>query len=280
MEAAEMNNSKIFITAAQAFERQFDCRLCLHDYIGYFKGCTLPIEHLNPFCTDLKKRNPRLSRTCMAFDRDAVQQLLGQTRKAFYKYCHCGFLEAVIPINIDDKVCGVLFAGPFAGKSATGEELLSVCRLKEYQNYSGPPPLDRSKRDDLLALGTLLAAQLAVDAVKPAYPGGDRRDLTEQFLKLNFSKPVGLGDLAEFIGLSSPRTSELVKKIFGQGFSVLLTQKRLQTAKMLLEHSSFNIETVAKRCGFNDSAYFHRVFRRHNGETPAQFRLRSSNHQA
>jgi AraC-like DNA-binding protein len=44
----------------------------------------------------------------------------------------------------------------------------------------------------------------------------------------------------------------------------------------MLQYSAFNMEMISARCGFSDSAYFHRVFRRFCGETPAAYRRRTA----
>ena len=45
--------------AVTVFERQFRCRVCLHDYMDKLPRGILPLYHLNPFCTGLKKKRPQ-----------------------------------------------------------------------------------------------------------------------------------------------------------------------------------------------------------------------------
>ena len=272
-----MNDFKTVIAAAGAFERMFDCRLCLHDYIGRFGGCGLPRYHLNPYCTELKKRQGEAERTCVAFDHHSILKRHGNSSEPFFKYCPYGYLEAVFPVMMDGKVCGVLFAGPFRGSPPVVPDAFRENVRLDNSVKRHPPELALGRRSDLLAFGALLAERLAACITHPWPGGGTRKELIEQFITRNCGKSrTGLPDLADFIGLSPARTSELVRKTFGEGFVALLTRERLRMARQLLEYSAFTIESVAAHCGFNDSAYFHRVFQRYCGETPAEYRRRTA----
>ena len=55
-------------------------------------------------------------------------------------------------------------------------------------------------------------------------------------------------------------------------FSHWLTHLRIEEAKHLMtEHPDWSNDTIAARCGFNTRNYFHTVFRKQTGMTPAQF---------
>ena len=49
---------------------------------------------------------------------------------------------------------------------------------------------------------------------------------------------------------------------------------RLEEAKQLLESSDEPIEAVAQEAGYEDAAFFGRLFRRKVGVTPTQYRKR------
>ena len=65
-----------FEHAVRVFEKQFNCRLCCHDYSGQLQNVPLPHYHLNVFCTRLKERRAKLTELCIGFDRDQVQRCL------------------------------------------------------------------------------------------------------------------------------------------------------------------------------------------------------------
>jgi transcriptional regulator GlxA family with amidase domain len=49
---------------------------------------------------------------------------------------------------------------------------------------------------------------------------------------------------------------------------------RLEEAKQMLETTDLPVEAVANETGYGDTSFFHRLFRRKTGLTPAQYRLR------
>lgn len=60
-------------------------------------------------------------------------------------------------------------------------------------------------------------------------------------------------------------------------FSHWLTYLRIEEAKrLLIEHPDWSNDTIAAHCGFNTRNYFHTVFRKQTGMTPAQYFEKSS----
>lgn len=77
-----------------------------------------------------------------------------------------------------------------------------------------------------------------------------------------------------------PLSKEYIRKLFikkhGTSPSKFLLQKRLTLAKQLLSKKKdgyLRINEIAATCGFDDHAYFCRVFKRETGYTPNEFQL-------
>ena len=259
-----------FANAVRIFEKQFRCRLCCHDYSGQLQNVPLPHYHLNVFCTRLKERKEKLTDLCIDFDRNQVQRhLMEQGTRPFFKCCHCGMLEAVFPVAEAEKLYGVLFAGPFQARRITGALVNPGSYFLQAEHL---PELKREEEDPLFAYGALLAANLALRMRKQPQIPHSRKEVIEAFLELNCTRDIGLSELADTLSLTPARASEAVKKLFGRNFSVLLRERRLEKAKLLLRNSAFTIDSIASRCGFRDGTYFHRVFRKETGATPVRYR--------
>lgn len=78
--------------------------------------------------------------------------------------------------------------------------------------------------------------------------------------------------LAEEFGFSQEHFSRMIKKEFGQSFVALMTSLRLEHAKKLLLDESLSLEDISQRCGYQNRKYFFRVFKKHTGRTPAEYR--------
>ena len=56
------------------------------------------------------------------------------------------------------------------------------------------------------------------------------------------------------------------------GFNEYLNHIRLEQARMLLKGHDMKIKDVAHACGFVDSNYFCRVFKRYTERSPSEYR--------
>jgi AraC-like DNA-binding protein len=75
---------------------------------------------------------------------------------------------------------------------------------------------------------------------------------------------------AEF-SLSFPRVSTLINKYLGAGLPTLVNTRRIQKAKLMMSTTDKSIKQIAYACGFEDSHFFSRTFRRLTGMTATEF---------
>lgn len=83
--------------------------------------------------------------------------------------------------------------------------------------------------------------------------------------------------LASGMCMSSSQLRRKVFAITGEKLSNFILQIRLSYAKKLLDtHADLPVGDVAARCGFEDAAYFSRIFKNMFQETPTQYRRRGN----
>lgn len=78
---------------------------------------------------------------------------------------------------------------------------------------------------------------------------------------------------AEF-GLSPDYITHLFKRLHPEGFHAALAEMRMEQAAQFLEQSRLNVAQVSELCGFEGPSYFIKVFRRHYGMTPKDYRAK------
>jgi two-component system response regulator YesN len=83
---------------------------------------------------------------------------------------------------------------------------------------------------------------------------------------------ISRDDVAEAVGVSPSHFSRLLHRQTGRTFTDLLGQMRIQKAAQLLARTDTPLSQVALASGFSDQSYFTKVFRRHLGQTPGQYR--------
>jgi DNA-binding response OmpR family regulator/nitrogen-specific signal transduction histidine kinase len=78
--------------------------------------------------------------------------------------------------------------------------------------------------------------------------------------------------LSEELAISMSQLNKKLNAITGYPTSTYILQVKLSNAKKLLSNESKTIGEIATECGIYDVNYFSRVFKRHTGFTPTQFR--------
>jgi AraC-like DNA-binding protein len=82
---------------------------------------------------------------------------------------------------------------------------------------------------------------------------------------------VRLADLARTLGYSPSHVSALVQRVTGERFTALRRRLRLERGRAALARG-LPVKQAATEAGFDDPAYFGRVFRRAFGVAPGRWR--------
>lgn len=79
-------------------------------------------------------------------------------------------------------------------------------------------------------------------------------------------------EAAQEIGIPRHQLSAWLKTTPEQLFKPWLTRLRIDEAKHLLcQHPDWQLESIARRCGFKTANYFHEVFKKQTGLTPTEW---------
>ncbi|OHD82470.1 MAG: hypothetical protein A3J97_10600 [Spirochaetes bacterium RIFOXYC1_FULL_54_7] len=92
------------------------------------------------------------------------------------------------------------------------------------------------------------------------------------YMQEHLAEDISLADVAEAVGTAPSHLSRLFSRYNGDTFVHVLCRLRIDTAKKLLRTSQYRIKEVYTMVGFNDQAYFSRVFRKYEGTSPLDFR--------
>lgn len=78
--------------------------------------------------------------------------------------------------------------------------------------------------------------------------------------------------IAAYVHLHPGHLSELFKKETGSNFGDYVTALRMRRAMDLLVVSPAKVSEIAGMTGYEDVKYFSRLFKKHTGKTPSEFR--------
>ena len=80
-------------------------------------------------------------------------------------------------------------------------------------------------------------------------------------------------DAAAALRYSDAYFCKLFKQCFKVNFSAYLNEFRVRKAQQLMQDPRLNLKDISTACGYSDSNYFTRVFKRITGKTPSEYRL-------
>ena len=83
-----------------------------------------------------------------------------------------------------------------------------------------------------------------------------------------------LAELATLSGQSLSSFKREFQKIYNDTPANFIRTKRLQEAQKLLQISTLSISEIGYQVGFKDLSHFSKVFKKHIGISPAEYRAR------
>lgn len=119
----------------------------------------------------------------------------------------------------------------------------------------------------------------------------DRDDLDVElqrvldYIRNNLDCPMSVEALADLAKMSRSHFTRHFAAREGQPPAEFIMRERMRKASRLLATEELDVRAIAHQCGFSDSNYFSKVFRRNFGISPTEFRttgmyVSSSNHGA
>lgn len=133
---------------------------------------------------------------------------------------------------------------------------------------------------DSMALDQLrsLFAQMLDECFLPEAPGRQSegmRDIVRRvraYIDENYAEDISLGMLAREFSVDDSYLSRTFKQQTGCNLMLYLASARMAQAKKLLAQKELSITDVAQLVGYDDYAYFSRVFKRMEGKSPRAYR--------
>ncbi len=124
------------------------------------------------------------------------------------------------------------------------------------------------------------------ELVETAQPSGavtdgrNRRDAYVQkaidYFRMNFARPIGVSDAAAHVGLDRSYFSEIFRTAAGQPPRDFLIRLRMEKACAFMKNAGLSVADISRSVGYDDPLLFSKVFRKHQGLSPRQFRKNMS----
>lgn len=144
-------------------------------------------------------------------------------------------------------------------------------RLVECQARLGDCEDDRTLGAVLLHILRPLKPRKGRVQPKPRPPVKNQPEL-DRILTERFAEGVTLNEAAAILGEHPTAITHRLQRTYGLSFTEYLGRMRVDRAKDLLRKTKLDVHEVARRVGLTDSSNFAKVFRRHEGMSPSEYR--------
>ncbi len=94
----------------------------------------------------------------------------------------------------------------------------------------------------------------------------------KEYVRRNYHTQISLKDAAKVVFLSPKYLSRVFSKVAGQGFNQFKLSCKIDKAKEFLKNSSFTVEQISYKLGYQNIESFVRIFKKFTGLRPTQFR--------
>ena len=158
----------------------------------------------------------------------------------------------------------------------TLDKLNTICELMLNEYGNGHP--------DLIMIKHLLAALLAKLEFEEKLRSQHESDSKNthllsfnSFLKIleqNYKRPEGVQFYADKLNMSVRNLNLICQEIFNKSVSDIVETRKMIEARQLLIDTDLSVSEIGYELGFNEKAYFTRVFTKKTGLTPTAFRSR------
>lgn len=238
---------------------------------------SFPDRH-SSFCKELRK-DMRATEKCKECDFNAC--MIAKNMKSSYIYkCHAGLTEAVSPIMIEEKIVGYIMLGQILEVESHEES------WKELENYVSGFDIDKEKikrlyfkkqiysRSRIISAAKimeacaayLLLSQMIVLNEKPVVKELD------DYIKNNIRDELNVEKICANLDMSRVKLYSISKEAYGMGIAEYIRKTRVLAAQKMLANSNERIGEIADKCGFYDYNYFTKIFKKHTGLTPRDYR--------
>lgn len=99
-----------------------------------------------------------------------------------------------------------------------------------------------------------------------------REDISN-FIGTHYMEELSMKNVAHAMNYSDAYFCKLFKQCFHVTFSTYLNEYRIKKAREMMVNPRISIKDISYACGYTDSNYFSRVFKRITGQTPTEYRL-------
>lgn len=174
---------------------------------------------------------------------------------------HFDYAREAIRLGVDEYLV----------KPASAEEVLNTAK-RILGRITEKMQLDDSASFPEAPLSLPTSGGLDATGVETARHGSGTVERALEYMQAHLAENLSLVDVAAAVGSAPSHLSRLFSHHGGDTFVHVFCRMRISAAKDLLRSGRYRVKEVCSMVGFNDQAYFSRVFRKYEGVSPVDYR--------
>lgn len=127
-------------------------------------------------------------------------------------------------------------------------------------------------RAQVALLAGLVSRQIAAQDPGESRPDTDLQHRFEALVEAHFTAHLPVAEYAARLHVTPTHLSRVMRKATGRPASAMIEDRIIREARRNLAYSNLSVSEIAYALGYNDPAYFSRVFARATGHSPRAFR--------
>jgi AraC-like DNA-binding protein len=249
-------------------------RISLHD-LNFREIAAYP-ANIHPFCKQVQK-DAKGYYNCTCADTFAFHKVREIGKPYTYK-CHCGLFEAVAPIYNYGVLSGYFMMGQLRHNDPSEELMIQKQSDAFFKDKDSVlemiQTIPKTNNEQIESYFRILViiAEYMTQTNRLSDSIGDLAESVKSYIQRFYSSKISVDSMCEHFMCSRTTLMNVFRKKYGMTIGNYLTQYRLEKSREMLKKSSKSIKAVASECGFSDQNYFTKVFVKHYGVTPSDFR--------
>lgn len=238
----------------------------------------------SPYCQLIQTNQENLKK-CNCSNCEAFSHCKNSDELYIYK-CHAGLFEAMLNLKIEHNIVGYIMFGQISDIKNNLERFnflkgnidnieISNFKKEEIINSLTYKSLDEIKAISviLLALSKYVLSEKYVSLKRNEF----KKELDNVILNNLENNKLTSNFIAKKLGINRTKLFLNAKAYLDISLNQYILEKKLSSARFLLENTDLSIEEIAYKTGFNTYSYFLKSFKKRYKITPYKYQLALKN---
>lgn len=230
----------------------------------------------SPFCA-LIEQNQEAFKKCHKCDFKTFEKVKKTGHIEIYQ-CYFHLYEACVPLYTYGMHTGYLMMGQTLTHSLFDKEELKQTALpliKDEQKLDEAiDTISIHSKEQILAFASIvdICAKYLTLTNRIEAKNKNLAEEIKQYIMQNYQQDITIDHLCSYFYCSKATLINHFKKVYHQTVHQYLLEYRLKQSMKLLKNKQLTIQEIAFQCGFKDSNYFSKAFKKYTGQSSRHFK--------